>query len=58
MHTDKTSFNNQKPQGKPIDAGELDKNVDGQAEKPDHDGGMKETRPGPGGEAPGQVSKM
>lgn len=58
MHTDKSNLNNQKPHGKPIDAGERDKNVAGQVDKPSDDGGMKETRPGPGSEVPGQVAKM
>ncbi len=60
MNTDK-SFNNQpKPQGKPLDAGTPDKDTESRldelTDKPSS--GMQETRPGPGGEAPGQVAKM
>ncbi len=58
MNTDKTSFNDKKPQGKPVDAAAtLDDDVETPVEKSSGKG-LNETRPGPGNEVDGQVAKM
>ena len=47
--------------GKPLDAGTPDKDTESRLDTltdDDSSGGMHTTKPGPGGEAPGQVSKM
>jgi len=58
MTIDKTSFKDQqKPQGKPIDAGTPEEDTESRLDKLT-DSGMHPTKPGPGGEALGQVAKM